>query len=71
MLLEPGFTLSMKGGAKEHAVNGYLVAAQGKTLCIFKAGACDVSNLEGANIAVGCAHVQVLLLWATLLQTRR
>ena len=97
-----GFTLSKKDGAKEHTVNGYLVAAKGKTLCIFKADgsehgsaagsadgagkakmapvaffqcstdilAFDVSNFEGANIAVGCADGQVLLLWAAVLQTR-
>ena len=29
----------------------------------------DVSNLEGANIAVACADGQVLLLWAAVLQT--
>ena len=32
-----GFTFPKAGGAKEHRINSYVVAAKGKTLCIFKA----------------------------------
>ena len=32
-----GFTLPKEGGAKEQKINSYVVAAKGKTLCIFKA----------------------------------
>ena len=103
-----GFTLNMArlcGYAPlEHTVNGYLVAAKGDVLCVFKAdgsehgmagspadnadgagaaepapvgffqgssaiSAIDVSNLEGTNIAVGCADGQVLQLWTAVLQT--
>ena len=32
-----GFTFPKEGGAKEQRINSYVVAAKGKTLCIFKA----------------------------------
>ena len=32
-----GFTFPKEGGARERRINSYVVAAKGKTLCIFKA----------------------------------
>ena len=32
-----GFTFPKQGGAQEQRINSYVVAAKGKTLCIFKA----------------------------------
>ena len=32
-----GFDFSTQGGAEDQKVNGYVVAAKGKTLCLFKA----------------------------------
>ena len=41
-----GFVFSKQGGAKKQRRNGYVVAAKGKTLCIFTAG-----NTDGAGKA--------------------
>ena len=43
-----GFTFPKEDGARERRINSYVVAAKGKTLCIFKAADCKAETAETA-----------------------
>jgi WD40 repeat protein len=43
-----GLTFPKQGGAEDQRINSYVVAAKGKTLCIFKAADCKAETAETA-----------------------
>ena len=52
-----GFTFPKAGGAKEHRINSYVVAAKGKTLCIFKA-ADEAETAEAPKVEAAEAEAE-------------
>ena len=52
-----GFTLPKEGGAKEQKINSYVVAAKGKTLCIFKA-ADEAETAEAPKVEAAEAEAE-------------
>ena len=81
----PEGLFSKERGAQEQTVNGHVVSAKGRTLCILEAAdgkaetapvaffqcASEIKafDVAGANVAVGCEDGQVLQLFAAVLQT--
>ena len=46
-----GFTFPKQGGAQEQRVGGYVVSAQGQTLCIFKTADGKAESAETAPVS--------------------
>ena len=52
-----GFTFPKEGGARERRINSYVVAAKGKTLCIFKA-ADEAETAEAPKVEAAEAEAE-------------